>query len=353
MYSRSSLFPSARRGFTLVELLVVIVIIAILIAILLPAIQAAREAARRSSCVNQLRQLTIAANNYESGHKKLPPGMWGPPLDYLITHSKPDNGHGAWVGVIAMLLPYLENAQIGNQVLDNLDLKETAIPWWDNVNLRRLGVMDVNGLTCPSDQINVDANLPLLVGLISYRASASQIEISAPSSLDSFVNDAVHVADGYKRTSYLGVSGHFGEIGDVDIDRWKGVFLNRRECALKNIRDGTSHTLMFGECCARQNGTRQFSISWFCGSMPVRWGLDGKQWYQFSSGHPNVVNFAFVDGSVHTISTDINEMMGKPAGKPDPLRDNKPGDKGEMILDDLSGIADRNENLGMMDEPLW
>jgi len=63
----------SKRGFTLIELLVVIAIIAVLIALLLPAVQAAREAARRSSCVNNLKQLGLAAHNYESGNGCFPP----------------------------------------------------------------------------------------------------------------------------------------------------------------------------------------------------------------------------------------------------------------------------------------
>ena len=92
-------------GFTLVELLVVIAIIGILVAMLLPAVQAAREAARRVQCMNNMRQVGLALNNFELAQGKYPIGNWGW-----------ERGH--WLGHTAFqqLLPYIEQEAIHDKV---------------------------------------------------------------------------------------------------------------------------------------------------------------------------------------------------------------------------------------------
>jgi len=91
------------HGFTLVELLVVIAIIGVLVALLLPAIQAAREASRRSSCSNNLKQIGLALQNYESAIGEFPIG------------AAMDEG-AMWS---AFILPYMEQENIRNLVTIN------------------------------------------------------------------------------------------------------------------------------------------------------------------------------------------------------------------------------------------
>src|SRR6267378_3523540 len=87
--------PRPRPAFTLIELLVVIAIIAILIGLLVPAVQKVREAAANTTCKNNMHQLGVAAHNYESARKALPPGM---------------DSQG--FGCLVFMLPYMEQDNV-------------------------------------------------------------------------------------------------------------------------------------------------------------------------------------------------------------------------------------------------
>jgi prepilin-type processing-associated H-X9-DG protein len=55
-----------RNGFTILELMTVLVVVMLLVALIVPAVQATRERARKMNCQNNLKQLFLAASNYES-----------------------------------------------------------------------------------------------------------------------------------------------------------------------------------------------------------------------------------------------------------------------------------------------
>ena len=108
-----------RRGFTLIELLVVIAIISVLISLLLPAVQSARESARRAQCVNNLKQLGLAAANFVSSNNKLPMGVmepWALGLtnqtagDYTVS----DFYHPFGPNWAVQLLPFMEQQTLYN-----------------------------------------------------------------------------------------------------------------------------------------------------------------------------------------------------------------------------------------------
>ena len=158
------MFRPTRRGFTLIELLVVIAIIAILIGLLLPAVQKVREAAARTVCQNNLKQIALAAHNYESAYGAMPPGYLGP----LFGPRRPRRTAAGtffdaqWFGTMVFLLPYIEQENIYRQLVTNKSLDKTIT---DPANPGRPrvvdpqpglepGVLQDQAAGCPSDSVS-------------------------------------------------------------------------------------------------------------------------------------------------------------------------------------------------------
>ena len=138
------------RGFTLIELMVVIVMIGILIALLLPAVQAAREAARNTQCRNNLKQLALAASNYQGAMGCFPSCLY-------VLPSASMNGR-AWnnAGWLTLMLSQLEQQPLYNAWNSSVMWGTTFVgPGWDpqyygnqNETVRNTVV---NVFACPSD----------------------------------------------------------------------------------------------------------------------------------------------------------------------------------------------------------
>jgi prepilin-type N-terminal cleavage/methylation domain-containing protein/prepilin-type processing-associated H-X9-DG protein len=109
-----------RVGFTLIELLVVIAIIGVLVALLLPAVQAAREAARRTQCVNNLKQLGLAIQNYADMYRALPcrrygtTGTFGTAGGPTVGNRSHNSGR---INAFIALLPYIEQMNMFERIM--------------------------------------------------------------------------------------------------------------------------------------------------------------------------------------------------------------------------------------------
>src|SRR5205807_78612 len=97
---------NSRRGFGMIELLVIIAIIAILLALLLPAVQQVRDAAARSQSTNNLKQIALSFHSFHDANRRVP-GNGGNVVGNNIKYKADAEGGNATSGSWAfMILPY-------------------------------------------------------------------------------------------------------------------------------------------------------------------------------------------------------------------------------------------------------
>ena len=152
----------ARRGFTLVELLVVITIIAMLAGMLLPAINAAREAGRRSVCGNNMTQLGLAALNYEAAISVLPSGGEGTQYWYTPTTNNAFVQYNTYLtsstkqaasafdvsgqSVFMQILPYMDQLTLANKFVPQKLYNDEGTP-----SNQLVAKTVIQSYLCPSD----------------------------------------------------------------------------------------------------------------------------------------------------------------------------------------------------------
>jgi prepilin-type N-terminal cleavage/methylation domain-containing protein len=290
-----------RSGFTLIELLVVIAIIAILIGLLLPAVQKIREAANRTVCQNHLKQISLAAHNYESALGVLPPGVVGPPIGTAFTFG------ASHVGTLAFLLPYVEQDNVYKQIVTDTtqpgyvvwqnDPQGVALTgWWNNPINELAARTKIKTFLCASDK--ADSNT---VGtfITLYQQGYT------------FTGGYMPLPRGdYGRTNFLACAGALGDVTDAFWGKYRGAFTNRSSNKISTVIDGTSNTIVFLEALgdAAGQGRRDFSYSWMGGvSMATAWGLPtdptraNEGWWTATAKHPGFIQVGMGDGSVRNI----------------------------------------------------
>jgi prepilin-type N-terminal cleavage/methylation domain-containing protein len=318
-----------RRGFTLIELLVVIAIIAVLVGLLLPAVQKVREAAARMSCQNNLKQVTLAAMNFESTYGNLPPGGMDSPNAVTLGYTIGPPDAGPYTGTLAFLLPYMEQSNVYSQLIlayPNLfvyngtqgawaysygppftsDGNQTGYPVICNTTIK--------SYLCPSD--NAGTVLPttgiwdFLIWWVNQYSNFYGDYVLPTASPSLTVGGGL----GLGATNYIANGGDLQNQPLASAGAFNysciGPFTPNSKTKIAAITDGTSNTLAFGETLAGvTTASRDFYLSWMgSAAANANYGIPtdaNVNWWNYSSKHSGVVQFSMCDGSVRGFTKGI------------------------------------------------
>jgi prepilin-type N-terminal cleavage/methylation domain-containing protein len=215
-------------GFTLIELLVVIAIIAILIGLLLPAVQKVREAAARSKCSNNLKQLALACHTYADTNLGLPPAM----VDLNGSNwNAPNNTAGFGPSWVVLVLPYIEQGPLYNQVSQNITNYQSGT---GDQNWRNIRSATIPTMLCPSDPNNT----------VQYSGGGGGW------ARGNYAANLGSLFPGYPGPGFDGASGTVN-VGGVNYQGQGPMWFVSRgpfKCqGIQQITDGSSNTIMVGE----------------------------------------------------------------------------------------------------------
>ncbi|MEO1991305.1 MAG: DUF1559 domain-containing protein [Pirellulales bacterium] len=242
-------YPQTRKAFTLVELLVVIAIIGVLIGLLLPAVQQAREAGRRVSCSNNLKQIGLGLQNYNSSFEVFPPGL---------QCGRIQNNGGGWAWG-AFILQFIEEPSLSAQL--NVGQSSTG---GSNI---ALGKTNLSGFRCASDAAP-DLNVQRSRWHMNTAWSAGTSNYVGNAGTQKMVN-------AFGGPGLSGQSHCYHDDTSANLSKYQehytGVLFPRVSLNPATISDGLSNTLLVGERDYQSSSHGNHEASNWIGSNAAAW----------------------------------------------------------------------------------